>query len=163
MEIPNVNHFSTEGSAGGPVGLINVSFLEDVTLSTSTFNARYDNPLSGVLQFRQRDGNARDFSGNFRLSSSEAAFTMEGPLFNKREKTSKTIFLTSVRRSYLQYLFKFIGLPFGPDYWDYQYKITHIINDFNTISILGLESVDDFSVNPPDEYDPEHLPNNKLI
>ncbi len=28
MEIPNINHFSTQGSAGGPVGLINVSFID---------------------------------------------------------------------------------------------------------------------------------------
>ena len=32
IEIPNINHFSTQGSAGGPVGLINVSFIQDVTL-----------------------------------------------------------------------------------------------------------------------------------
>ena len=34
--------------------MLNVSFIDDVTLSTSAFPARYDNPLSGVLQFRQR-------------------------------------------------------------------------------------------------------------
>ena len=30
MEIPNINHFSTQGSSGGPVGMLNVSFIEDV-------------------------------------------------------------------------------------------------------------------------------------
>ncbi|MFA9290346.1 MAG: carboxypeptidase-like regulatory domain-containing protein, partial [Solirubrobacteraceae bacterium] len=54
MEIPNINHFSTQGSSGGPVGMLNISFIEDVTLSTSSFGAQYDNPLSGVLQFKQR-------------------------------------------------------------------------------------------------------------
>ena len=56
VEIPNINHFSTQGSAGGPVGMINVSFIESVTLSASGFGAQYDNPLSGVLQFNQRKG-----------------------------------------------------------------------------------------------------------
>ena len=42
IEIPNINHFSTQGSSGGPVGLINVSFIKDVTLSTSSFGAEYD-------------------------------------------------------------------------------------------------------------------------
>ena len=37
VEIPNINHFATQGSAGGPVGLINVSFIDNVTLSTSAF------------------------------------------------------------------------------------------------------------------------------
>lgn len=27
IEIPNINHFATQGSAGGPVGLLNVSFF----------------------------------------------------------------------------------------------------------------------------------------
>ena len=57
IEIPNINHFSTQGSAGGPVGMINVSFVRDVTLSSSAFGAEYDNPLSGVLAFEQREGN----------------------------------------------------------------------------------------------------------
>ena len=33
IEIPNINHFSTQGSAGGPVGMLNVSFIREVTLS----------------------------------------------------------------------------------------------------------------------------------
>ena len=155
MEIPNINHFSTQGSAGGPVGLINVSFIDNVTLSTSAFNARYDNPLSGVLQFQQRNGNARNFTGNFRVSASEAALTLEGPLFKNRREESKTTFLASVRRSYLQFLFQAIGLPIRPDYWDYQYKINHEINDFNSITLLGVGSIDDFSINPPEEFDTE--------
>ena len=38
IEIPNINHFSTQGSSGGPVGLVNISFIKDVTLSTSSFD-----------------------------------------------------------------------------------------------------------------------------
>ncbi|WP_350285856.1 TonB-dependent receptor [uncultured Croceitalea sp.] len=155
MEIPNINHFATQGSAGGPVGLINVSFIENVTLSTSAFNARYDNPLSGVLQFQQRNGNSRNFAGNFRVSASEAALTLEGPLFGKKGEDARTTFLASVRRSYLQFLFEAIGLPIRPDYWDYQFKINHEIDDFNTLTFLGVGSIDDFSVSPPDEFDEE--------
>ena len=155
MEIPNINHFATQGSAGGPVGLINVSFIDNVTLSTSAFGAQYDNPLSGVLQFSQRNGNERNFTGNFRVSASEAALTLEGPLFKKGKDASKTTFLASVRRSYLQFLFEVIGLPIRPDYWDYQYKINHEIDAFNNISLIGLGSIDNFSVEAPDEFDAE--------
>jgi outer membrane receptor for ferrienterochelin and colicin len=155
MEIPNVNHFATQGSAGGPVGLINVSFIDNVTLSTSAFGSQYDNPLSGVLQFSQRNGNNRNFSGNFRVSASEAALTLEGPLFKKGETTSKTTFLASVRRSYLQFLFEAIGLPFRPNYWDYQYKINHEIDKYNSISLIGIGSVDDFSIEAPADFDAE--------
>ncbi len=155
MEVPNINHFSTQGSAGGPVGLINVSFIDNVTLSTSAFGAQYDNPLSGVLQFSQRTGNNRDFSGNFRVSASEAALTLEGPLFKGKNEEAKTTFLVSARRSYLQFLFEAIGLPFRPNYWDYQYKINHKIDAYNDINFIGLGSIDDFSVEAPDDFDAE--------
>ncbi|AXG68871.1 TonB-dependent receptor SusC [Kordia sp. SMS9] len=155
MEIPNINHFSTQGSAGGPVGMINVSFIDNVTLSTSAFGAQYDNPLSGTLQFSQRSGNARNFTGNFRVSASEAALTLEGPLFKGNNEESKTTILASVRRSYLQFLFEAIGLPFRPNYWDYQFKVAHEIDAFNTVSLLGLGSIDDFSVEAPDDFDAE--------
>ncbi len=155
MEIPNINHFSTQGSAGGPVGLLNVSFIEGVTLSTSAFNAKYDNPLSGVLQFDQRIGNPKEFQGNLRVSASETALTLEGPVFKAGNEIGKTTYLVSARRSYLQFLFKVIGLPILPDYWDYQYKIHHKIDDYNEVSFLGIGAVDDFSINVPDDIDAE--------
>lgn len=155
VEVPNINHFATQGSAGGPVGLLNVAFINDVTLSTSAFGAQYDNPLSGVLQFKQRDGNKERFNTNIRVSATDAAFTFEGPLFKKNKKESNTSFLLSVRRSYLQALFKLIGLPIRPDYWDYQYKLTHKINKYNDLYFIGLGSVDDFSVEAPEDYDEE--------
>ena len=27
IEVPNINHFATQGSSGGPVGMINVNFI----------------------------------------------------------------------------------------------------------------------------------------
>lgn len=153
MEIPNINHFSTQGSSGGPVGLLNVSFIEDVTLSASAFGSKYDNPLSGVLQFKQRRGNDEKFNSNFRLSASEAAFTTEGPLFKRNKEKSNTSFIASVRRSYLQFLFEAIGLPIRPNYWDYQYKVTHKIDDYNEINVLGVGSIDEFSLKAPKDFD----------
>lgn len=155
MEIPNINHFATQGSAGGPVGLLNVSFINDVTLSTSAFGAQYDNPLSGVLQFKQRDGNREHLATNIRVSATDAAFTLEGPLFKREQKESKTSFLLSVRRSYLQALFELIGLPIRPNYWDYQYKLSHEIDAYNNLYVLGLGSIDDFTVEAPNEFDEE--------
>ena len=155
IEIPTINHFSTQGSAGGPVGLLNVSFFEGVTLSASSFAASYDNVLSGVLEFDQRNGNSRNFVGNFRLGSSESALTFEGPLFKSDKSEANTSYIISVRRSYLQLLFKAIGLPFLPDYWDYQYKVSHQINSNNELLFTGVGSIDNSSVNELDEFDAE--------
>ncbi|BAX82606.1 TonB-dependent receptor [Labilibaculum antarcticum] len=153
VEIPNINHFSTQGSSGGPVGILNVSFIDNVTLATSAFGSQYDNPLSGVLQFDQRQGNQRKHNTNFRLSASEAALTQEGPLFKGDKKESKTSYIISARRSYLQFLFKMIGLPIRPDYWDYQYKITHRINKYNTLNLIGVGSIDDFAIEASETID----------
>ena len=146
IEIPSINHFATQGAAGGPVGLLNVSFIEGVTLHTSAFPAKYDNPLSGVLQFKQKTGNREGFQGNFRLSASEAALTAEGPL---GKKNGKTTYLASVRRSYLQFIFALIELPFLPDYWDYQYKVTHQPDNKNEINLIGIGAIDNFRFKRP--------------
>lgn len=155
IPIPNINHFSTQGSAGGPVGLLNVSFFEGVSLTASSFDPKYENVLSGVLQFNQRTGNDREFMGNLRVGSSEAAFTVEGPLFKGDDSEANTSYIASVRRSYLQLLFQAIGLPFLPDYWDYQYKVNHRIDDNNRIYLTGVGSIDDLAINDLDEFDPE--------
>ena len=151
IEIPNINHFSTQGSAGGPQGMINISFIDEVTLSTSAFGVEYDNPLSGVLQFNQRNGNPKDVSGNFRFGASDSAITIEGP-FSKSDN-NKTTFIFSARKSYLQFLFKLIGLPIRPDYWDFQGKINHKIDEYNSLNIIGLGAIDDFSVEAPEDFD----------
>ncbi len=147
IEIPVINHFSTQGASGGPTGILNVSFIEDATLSSSSFNARYDNALSSVLQFKQRDGNADKFQGNVRLSSTELAGTFEGPL------SKKTTFLASVRRSYLQILFSLIDLPIRPNYWDFQYKVTHKFNKKTTLTAIGVGAIDEFYFGVPKESD----------
>jgi hypothetical protein len=153
MEIPNINHFATQGSAGGPVGLLNVSFIEDVSLASSGFASKYDNVLSGVLQFKQRTGNPEKTQYNFRLGASEFAGTVEGPIAKNKNLT----YIVSVRRSYLQFLFKLIDLPFLPDYYDWQYKVNYKINARNEFSFLGLGSLDLFKLNPPKKATLEQL------
>ena len=155
VEIPNINHFSTQGSAGGPVGMLNVSFIREVTLSSSAFGAEYDNPLSGVLAFEQREGNSQKGSVNFRVGASEAGATFNGPMFKGKKERSNTTLMISARRSYLQFVFELIGLPIRPDYWDYQWKLNHKIDKQNSLTFIGLGSLDDFSVVSPDDFDPE--------
>ncbi len=149
IEVPNINHFSTQGSAGGPQGMLNVSFIEGVTLSTSSMHARYDNALSSVFQFDQRIGNPKSFQGNFRLSSTEAALTVEGPIGDK------VTYLASARRSYLEFLFQALDLPIRPNYWDFQYKVNYKINNKTSLNFIGLGSLDDFSFAAPQESSPE--------
>jgi len=153
IEIPVINHFQTQGSAGGPQGILNVSFIEDVKLSSSAFDARYDNAMSSVFQFRQKNGNPTKLQGNFRLSATEVAATLEGPL----SKNKKTTFLASARRSYLELLFTALDLPIRPNYWDFQTKITHQLNPKTTISFIGLGAIDEFRFAAIKDATPEKL------
>jgi hypothetical protein len=150
IEIPVINHFATQGASGGPQGILNVSFIEDVQLSSSAFHSRYDNALSSVLQIRQREGNPDRLSGNVRLSASEFAATLEGPAGSK-----KTTFIASARRSYLQFLFQAIDLPIRPNYWDFQYKVTHKLNSKTTITAIGIGAIDEFTFATPRNTTPE--------
>ncbi|HZI00294.1 MAG TPA: TonB-dependent receptor [Flavisolibacter sp.] len=151
IEVPVINHFSTQGSSGGPQGILNVSFIEEVKLSTSAFDARYDNVLSSVFQFRQKTGNNSRLQGNFRLSGTEVAATFDGPL------SQNTTFLFSARRSYLEFLFSIIDLPIRPNYWDFQAKTTTRINSKTTLSFLGIGAIDEFRFGLPKEATPEKL------
>lgn len=149
IEIPVINHFATQGSAGGPTGILNVSFIEDVTLSTSAFEARYDNALASVFTFKQKEGNSERLQGNIRLSGTELATTFEAPL------GKKTTMLLSARRSYLQLLFSVLDLPIRPNYWDFQYKVTHKFNEKTTLTAIGVGAIDEFTFAAPKESTPE--------
>ena len=154
IEIPVINHFQTQGGSGGPQGILNVFFIEDVKLSSSAFDARYDNALSSVFQFKQKVGNANKFQGNIRASILETAITLEGPL----SKNKNTTFLLSARKSYFKPFFNnVLDAPFLPDFSDFQTKITHKINDKMTFNFIGIGAIDDFKFVAAKEITPEKL------
>ncbi len=150
IEIPVLNHFQTQGASGGATGILNVSFIDDVQLTSSAFDARYDNVLSSTFNIKQRTGNPDKLSGNIRLSASEVAATLEGPV------SKKTTFMASARRSYLQYLFQALDLPIRPQYWDFQFKTTTVIDKKTTLNFIGIGAIDQFRLAVPKESSPEN-------
>ncbi|MEN9302316.1 MAG: hypothetical protein RL264_745 [Bacteroidota bacterium] len=141
IEVPNINHFATQGSSGGPVGLLNVNFVREVDFYSGAFPANRANGLSSVLAFKQKDGNQDGLITNFALGSSDAALTFDGPIGKKVD------FIFSARRSYLQFLFAALQLPILPTYNDFQYKVNFKPNDKNKITFIGLGAIDDFRLN----------------
>lgn len=141
IEVPNINHFATQGSSGGPVGLLNVNFIREVDFYSGAFPANRANGLSSVLSFKQKDGNQDAFITNFALGSSDAALTFDGPIGKKVD------FIFSARRSYLQFLFAALQLPILPTYNDFQYKFNFKVNDKNKVTFIGLGAIDDFRLN----------------
>lgn len=160
IEIPVLNHFQTQGASGGATGILNVSFIQDVQLTSSAFDSRYDNALASTFVIKQRNGNPNQIGGNLRLSGSEIAATFEGPI------SQNTTFLASARRSYLKYLFQVLDLPIRPDYWDFQYKVNHKFNEKTELNLIGLGALDHFRLVAPKNSDAENeyiLRSNPLI
>ncbi len=141
VEVPNINHFATQGASGGPVGLINVDFIKEVDFYSGAFPSNRGNTLSSVFNFKQKDGRDDRIGYTATVGASDIGLTMEGPIGDK------TTFLLSARRSYLQFLFDAIGLPFLPTYNDFQAKVKYKPNNKNEFTFIGLGAIDDFELN----------------
>lgn len=149
VEIPVLNHFSTQGASGGPVGIINADFIGTVNYYSSAFPAERYNALSGVFEFTQIDGNPEKLKFRGTLGASEVSATIDGPLGDN------TTYIFSARRSYLQFLFSAIGLPFLPTFNDYQFKLKSKLDSKNEITVVSIGSLDNLTLNTgiedPDE------------
>ncbi|HPG33772.1 MAG TPA: TonB-dependent receptor [Lentimicrobium sp.] len=141
IEIPNLNHFATQGASGGPVGIINVDFIREVDFYSGAFPANRGNALSSVLEMKQIDGNKERIVFKGSVGASDLSLAMNGPL------SEKTTFLFSARRSYLQFLFDVIGLPFLPTYNDFQFKTKTRFDLKNELTVLGIGAIDQFRLN----------------
>lgn len=141
VEVPVINHFATQGASGGPVGMLNVNFIREVDFHSSAFPANRGNALSSLIQFRQTDGRDDRIGGTFMIGATDIGATLEGPI------SDQTTFLISARRSYLQFLFAALELPFLPTYNDFQVKVRHRFNQQNEIQFIGLGAFDQFRLN----------------
>jgi len=149
VEVPFINHFSTQGASGGPVGIINADFIREVNYYAGAFPANRGNALSGVLEFSQVDGNNDKLKFQGTLGASEIAATLDGPI------GEKTTFIFSTRRSYLQFLFSLLELPFLPTFTDTQFKIRTRFDKKNELTFVGLGALDfnrlNLNIEEPDE------------
>ena len=94
-----------------------------------------------MLDFKLQDGNKEKFSLRGVVGASDVGLSVNGPI------DDKTTYQVSVRRSYLQFLFDMIGLPFLPTFTDAQFKIKHAFNKKNELTFLGLGAIDDMKLN----------------
>ena len=141
IEVPNINHFSTQGSSGGPVGMLNVDLIESVDYLSGGFPSNRGNTLSSIFEFSQKVGNPDKLNTNLTLGSSDLALLLDGPLGNNSS------FVLSARKSYLQFLFKALQLPFLPEYNDIQFKYLNRLSDQSELTVIGLGAIDNFSLN----------------
>ena len=152
VEIPNINHFSTQGASGGPVGILNADLIREVNFYTGAFPTDKGNALSSVLDFKLRDGDMERNSVKATLGASEVSLASNGHL------GKKTSYLVSVRQSYLQFLFDMLSLPFLPTFTDAQFKLKTRFDAQNELTVLGLGGIDKMKLNTKaDDEDNEYI------
>lgn len=147
VEIPNINHFSTQGASGGPVGIIDADLIREVNFYTGAFPVSRGNALSSVFDFKLLDGTPDKYTFKGTVGASELALTSKGHIGNK------TTYIVSVRQSYLQLLFSLLDMPFLPRYTDAQFKVKTRFSQEHELMVLGLGAIDDMKLNT--ETDPE--------
>ena len=141
IEVPVINHFATQGSSGGPAGILNVNLIKSVDLITGGFPANRMNGLSSFFEFQLKEGRRDRMATQLTVGASELTLSNEGPL------SPKTTYILSARRSYLQGLFRLLNLPFLPTFNDFQVKTTTKINDKTELTFIGIGAIDQFVLN----------------
>jgi hypothetical protein len=136
LEVSNINHFGTQGFAGGPLSFINLDFIRGTSFSSGGFGARYGDRLSSLLKLDLRDGRTDRLGGKATISSSQFGLNLEGPIHDKGS------YIVSARRSYLDFIFKAAGFSFVPEYWDFLGKVDYRLDRANSIRILGIGALD---------------------
>ena len=147
IEIPNINHFSTQGASGGPVGIINSDLVREINFYTGAFPANRSGALSSVLDFSLFNGNPERQDFKATLGASEVSLSGNGHF------SEKTTYLFSARQSYLQFMFKLLGLPFLPNYIDGQFKIKSRLSEKHELTFLGLGGIDRMKLNTSEKGD----------
>lgn len=141
IEVPNINHFGSQGSSGGPLSLINIAFVRDVSLSTGGFGPKYGDRLSSVTNLQLREGNDQRFAGEVNLSATGFGVIAEGPLGENGS------YLFSARRSYLDLVFSLAGFGFIPEYWDFSAKIAYNLSPNDKLTFLTIGALDQVKFN----------------
>jgi outer membrane receptor for ferrienterochelin and colicin len=133
IDIPNPNHFGTQGATGGPIIMLNNEFVEEVVFMAGGFPAEYGHKASGAMDIQLREGNRHAYNGKFDFSFAGAGGYLEGPLGSERGS-----FLVAYHRSYLDLfedLFNYGGVPI---YTNYQGKFAYDLNDTHKTSLLFI-------------------------
>lgn len=147
-DIPNPNHFSTQGATGGPVSILNNNLLGSSDFLTGAFPSEYGGKMSAVFDLKLRNGNNEktEFTGQLGLNGLEAG--IEGPLL-KNDSTANASYLINYRYNSLKF-FQLLGISFGvsgiPTYQDVSFKMNLPTSKAGVFTLWGIGGVSDISL-----------------
>ena len=150
LEVPNINHFGSQGSTGGALTILNIDFIREASFSSGGFGVQYGDRTASLSSFSLREGNSERLAGEVNLSATGFGVIGEGPL------GKNGTFLASVRRSYLDLVFRLANFAFIPQYWDAQIKVTQRFGTRHSLSLIAVGALDNIILNdstPDDRLD----------
>ncbi len=147
MEVPNINHFGSQGSSSGSLAFLNLDFVERVDFSAGGFGVQYGDKLSSVVNIDTRRGRTDRLGGRATISATQFAVDLEGPLKDKGS------YIMSARRSYLDLIFKAVGASFIPTYNDFNVLGNVELSPRDELTFLGLVAIDRVERNMEDADD----------
>ncbi len=143
MDIPNPNHFATQGATGGPVSAINTNLLDNSDFIIGAFPSEYYDKMSGVFDLRTKRGNPNRYENTFQVGFNGFELGTEGPIGKNAS------FIASYRYSFLDLLEK-MGVDFGfsgiPKYQDFMLKFNWDINEKHRLTLTSLLGTSDIAI-----------------
>jgi hypothetical protein len=135
IEVPNINHFGTQGNSSGSLSFVNLDFVEDVTFSTGGFSAKFGDKMSSVLSLKMIDKIPPGIESKWTISATQYGFDFDLPI------SVKGNMIFSVRQSYLDLIFKAAGLPFVPIYTDFNIIGNYNFSPTDKLFFIGLSAI----------------------
>jgi hypothetical protein len=136
MEIPNPNHFTDDGTTGGPINVLNSDMIDDSDFYTGAFAAEYGNVTSAVFDMKLRDGNDRKREYTLKAGVLGTDLTAEGPV----PGVNGGSYLANFRYSSLALLDQagIVDYQGVPKYTDGAFKLKLPAGKAGTFSLFGL-------------------------
>jgi hypothetical protein len=136
IEVPNINHFGSQGSSSGSLSIIDLDFVDNVSFSTGGFPTRYGDKMSSTINLDMSHGRKDKFGTKLSVSATQYGFHVQGPVYDNGD------FIFSARQSYLDLIFKAANLPFVPIYTDFNFIFHYDLSPKDNLFIVGLAAFD---------------------
>ncbi|MES2376200.1 MAG: carboxypeptidase-like regulatory domain-containing protein [Bacteroidota bacterium] len=163
LTIYNPAHFFGFFSAFNP------DIVKDIELYKASIPERFGGRLSSVLEVSGREGNKKKFTGSAGLGILTSRLNIEGPIVK-----DKTSFIFGGRTTYSNWLLNLLPEAYKhskASFYDFNFDLTHQIDDKNTLYLYSYLSNDNFKLNSDTTYNYsnknialkwKHTYNNKL-
>nr|MDA3930352.1 TonB-dependent receptor [Prolixibacteraceae bacterium] len=144
----------------GFISVFNPDAIKSVKLYKGGFPARFGGRLSSVVDISMKDGNMKEFKGNFSIGLLSSKLQLEGPIVK-----DKTSFMFSARRSYLDILAQpviwfsqnddIMNMKATANLQDMNLKINHIFNEKSRLYLSGYHGKDKVKIADSYHYNDE--------